>query len=318
MCARRLVEVGQRERGAEHLAVALGDPGPVLVEDRLQVLGVVAHLVLVQRHEAPVALPGRVVDLEEAADLGLEVALAHVPHRHAVLARDLLRRGLDHRVEAALAPRPCRAAAPTCRGPSPCSRPAALEQLPVVGVVPALEDQRLALVALDQQAALVVGGEVHRARPCGRGRARAASPRPRRAARRPPRVVLALEEAEQPPVVVLELVEVAVDVGADPAHRLAVAPGEEVLGLGVLEERVLARGPGTACRSRDERRDPVRLVTIEPPRQLDEARQVAPRGDRPDLDRSRAATLAQMPETRPPAQSRTTSSRRPATTSGAS
>ena len=55
-------------------------------------LRVVADLVVLQRDEAPVALPGGVVDLEEAPELGLEVALAHVPHRDAVLARDLLRR----------------------------------------------------------------------------------------------------------------------------------------------------------------------------------------------------------------------------------
>ena len=115
----------------------------------------------------------------------------------------------------------------------------ALEQPLVVGVVPALEDHRRAVVALDEQAALVVGREVHRAdHPVA-----AALAQPRRGGLEQRagdlRVVLALEEAEQPPVVALELVEVAVDVGADPAHELSVPPGQEVLGLGVLEERVL-------------------------------------------------------------------------------
>ena len=75
-----------------------------------------------------------------------------------------------------------------------------------------------------------------RSRPRARSHASAASS----SARGRLGVVLALEEAEQAPVVALELVEVAVDVGGDAADRLAVAPGEEVLGLGVLEERVLA------------------------------------------------------------------------------
>jgi hypothetical protein len=37
---------------------------------------------------------------------------------------------------------------------------------------------------------------------------------------------------------VLELIEVTIDVGADPPNRLAVTPGQEVLGLGMLEEWV--------------------------------------------------------------------------------
>ena len=97
-------------------------------------------------------------------------------------------------------------------------------------------------------------------------------------------VVLALEEAEQPPVVLLEVVQVAIDMRADPAHRLPVAPGQEQLHVRVAEERVLPavqEGPPLG----HERRDPVRLVTIEPHRELDEAREVAPRGDRLDLDR---------------------------------
>ena len=39
--------------------------------------------------------------------------------------------------------------------------------------------------------------------------------------------VLALEEPEHPPVVLLELVEAMVDMGADPPDRLAVAPGDD-------------------------------------------------------------------------------------------
>jgi hypothetical protein len=102
------------------------------------------------------------------------------------------------------------------------------------------------LVALDQHAALVVGREVHRAdHPVAPALAQPAlgGAEQRRGGLG---VVLALEPAEQAPVVALELVEVAIDVGADPPDGAPVAPGEEVLGLGVLEERVLARGRG-AC-----------------------------------------------------------------------
>src|SRR5438067_9300896 len=73
-----LVPVEQRERRAHGRAVLLGHPRPALVEQRLQLLRVVLELGLGERHEAPVLLPGRVVDLHEAADLVLEVLLAHV------------------------------------------------------------------------------------------------------------------------------------------------------------------------------------------------------------------------------------------------
>jgi hypothetical protein len=52
-------------------------------------------------------------------------------------------------------------------------------------------------------------------------------------------VVLALEEAEEASVVALELVQHAIDLRGDAADRAPVAPGEEVLGLAVLEPRVL-------------------------------------------------------------------------------
>ena len=69
-----------------------------------------------------------------------------------------------------------------------------------------------------------------------------------------------------------------------------VAPGEEVLGLGVLEERVPLTVQELASLEH-ERRHPVRLVTIEPPGQLDEGREVALGGDRPDVETHWRRTL---------------------------
>ena len=105
----------------------------------------------------------------------------------------------------------------------------ALAQPLVVGRVPGLLDHRLALVALDQHAALVVHREVHRAdHPVA-----ATLAQPGRGGveerRRHLGVVLELEEAEVPPGVALVLVERAVDLGADPAHHPAVAAGQEQL-----------------------------------------------------------------------------------------
>ena len=119
--------------------------------------------------------------------------------------------------------------------------PGALDQPRVVAVGPVREDDRRALEALDEHAALVVHREVHRADHAvapARAQPALGGGQQRRGGLR---VVLALEEAEQAPGVVLELVEDAVDLRGDAPDRAAVAPGEEVLGLAVLEERVLLR-----------------------------------------------------------------------------
>jgi hypothetical protein len=96
-------------------------------------------------------------------------------------------------------------------------------------------------------------------------------------------IVLALEEAEQAPLVSLEAVQALVDVGADPADRLIAAPGEEVLGLGVLEERVLAAVEVTLALG-DQRRDPVRGAGVEAEGELDEPRELASPRHRPYLE----------------------------------
>src|SRR5436189_2361409 len=105
--------------------------------------------------------------------------------------------------------------------------------------MPELEDLRLQLVAVDEQAALVVGREVERA------------DHPLAAALAVPAlgcleqrigdllVVDRLEEPEQAPLVVLDLVQAMVDVRRDPPDDLPVALRKKVLGLSVLEERIL-------------------------------------------------------------------------------
>ena len=55
-------------------------------------------------------------------------------------------------------------------------------------------------------------------------------------------VVDRLEEAEEPDVVAVGLVVETVADGGDPAHHLAVPLGQEVLRLGMLEERILVAG----------------------------------------------------------------------------
>ena len=137
---------------------------------------------------------------------------------------------------------------------------------------------------LDQDPALVVRGEVGGAdHPVA---ALAAEPllgaveqRLRRL-----RIVLALEEAEPAPAVVLERLEVVVDLGGDAADRPPVAQREEVLGAGVLEERVLPPVQELLALEQ-QRRHPVGRVAVQAEREPDEPTEVARRMDRPDLER---------------------------------
>ena len=189
---------------------------------------------------------------------------------------------VDHRVEALVRVHLLAEVEPPHQEVHRLRHPAALDQLGVVGRVPGLEDQRGDVVALDQQAALVVGREVHRAdhplaaslaQPAGRcveQRVRGLG------------VVLALEEAEHAVLAALEVVPALVGLGRDPPDDLAVAPGHEVLGLGVVEERVLGaveEAPAFA----DERRHPDGPL-VEAERQLDELGHLAPPLHGPDLD----------------------------------
>jgi hypothetical protein len=89
--------------------------------------------VLRQRHEAPVLLPGLVVDLHEALDLPLEVLAAHVADGDPVFGLELRRQLLEHRKQLALARRHVEAPlVEVHRLREPC----ALEQALVVGLVP--------------------------------------------------------------------------------------------------------------------------------------------------------------------------------------
>ncbi len=120
------------------------------------------------------------------------------------------------------------------------SSPAALAQLAVVGRVPGLADHRVALEALDHDAALVVHREVHRAdHPVALALAVPALG----GASSAPAASWSFSHSKKPHMPqrgAVELVVGVVDVGADASDDAAVAAGEEQLRLAVLEERIEA------------------------------------------------------------------------------
>jgi hypothetical protein len=110
-----------------------------------------------------------------------------------------------------------------------------LAQALVVRRLPGLADHRLALEAIDENAALVVDREVHRADHAIAAVGRQPARRGVEQRRQDLGVVLELEEAEHAPAVAVEAVEGVVVLGGDPAHHAAVAQGQEQLRGAVLE-----------------------------------------------------------------------------------
>jgi hypothetical protein len=70
-----------------------------------------------------------------------------------------------------------------------------------------------------------------------------------------------LEEPEKPNPVVVGLIVQAVADGRDPPDHLAISFGQEVLGIGMLKERVLVAGK-QQCDVPTQRRDPNRVPPV--------------------------------------------------------
>ena len=148
--------------------------------------------------------------------------------------------------------------------------------------MPGLEDHRPPLEALDQDPELVVGGEVHRPEDALAAlRRRPTRSRPRAAPATTSRSSVVSKKPNIASLPPWNSSQRLVDLGADPAHRLAVALGQEELGLGVLEAGVLL-AVEELHPLEDQRRHPLRVLAVEPERDLDEALQLAPRPHRPD------------------------------------
>ena len=145
--------------------------------------------------------------------------------------------------------------------------------------MPGLLDHRLAVEALDQQAALVVHREVHRAdhvvAPVR------AQPRAAAASSSGGRMSGASSSSRKPNMPQRwpwKRVELVVVLGRDPAHDAPVALGQEQLRVAVREERVLAAHQEDPA-LQPQRGDPDPGARVQPVRELDELPSVPSRRD---------------------------------------
>src|SRR4051812_41168836 len=274
------VEVGDRDRHGDRLAVLLCHHEPVALVDDLHLHRVLVEVLLVVGDEAPVRRPRPVVDLREDVHLLAQVPPRHLAQRDPVLGLDLLGEVEHHGQH----PHAVGHLEVPHEEVHRLGEPGALTQRLVVGRLPGLLDQRRKLVALDHDAALLVHREIGRSdhpvavprrQPLLRGLEERASGLG---------VVLELEEPEPAPPRVVELVVGMVDLGADPAHHAAVAAGQEQRRVAVVEERVEALAQVQTPLDPD-RRSPLWRVSMKPVREVDELPNLPPRAHLSDLQR---------------------------------
>ncbi len=227
------------------------------------------------------------VHAEETFDFGVEVVHPHGANLHvgpSLQAREYALLALTQRVLLLV------------EGPTPQVHgllpPGVDPEVLVVPRVLGSEDHRRVLEALDQQAALVVGGERRRSdalldalgvRPPAGGVEQGGGRLG---------VVEGLEEPDPRPRLVLELVELVVDARADATDGLAVPVGHPQRRVLVVVGRVFRRD---AVEHRDAQRwHPRGVVLEEPEREVDEPVPRHPAPDRFDLNRhDREARQAQ-------------------------
>ncbi len=261
----RLIDVQKGQTEGDRPPVDLRDHRALRLplEQRPELLGRVDELGLGERDEPPVASPRGVVDLHGPPDLGRVVPEVHRTHDDAgALPHDLGHAPdlLGNRLT-----RPDLPGIEILR----LGEAEALEQPGVVRRVVRHSDHRRLVEALDQEAALLVGGvrrgtahDLHatRGEPArGGGEQRVGDGA----------IVLALETAEEPDPVVVKLVVRVIDDRLDAAHRPAGAPGQEERAVSVAEERVASPVEQLAVLA-PQRWHEVRTAPVKTVREVDE------------------------------------------------
>ena len=259
------VVVEQAESGADRLAVDLRHEGEFRHDQVAEALRHVLHLSRRERHEAPGAAQAGVVDVEKHPHLVVEAAAIERADRHAKTILDTLHHRRQLRVEVAQH----RQLAPERIEVLDLPEPIGLDQLRVPGTVMRHHEEGRGVEPLDEQAALVIERGVHR--PADRRHALGMKPILRRIEEAAGRlgIVVALEEAEEAPLLLVAVDVAGVHDRRDPADVHPISSGEKRPALRPLVERVRAEAEQFLLRH-DERRHPAGIVAVDPPRQLDE------------------------------------------------
>ena len=218
-----------------------------------------------ERHEAPGASQARVVDVEKHPHLVIEAAAVERADLHAETILHPLHHGCQLGVEITQH----RQLAPERIEVFDLAESVGLDQLSIPGTVVRHHEKRSRVETLDEQAALIVERGIRR--PADRRHALRVEPvlRSIEQAAGSVCVVVALEEAEEAPLLLVALDVAGVHDRRDPADIAAIPRGEERPALRPVIERVRPEAEQLLLRH-DQRRHPARVVPVDPPRQLDE------------------------------------------------
>ena len=230
-----------------------------------QTLGHVLDLARRERHEAPSATQARVVDVEKHPHLVIEAAAVERADLHTETVLHALHHGRQLGVEITQH----RQLAPERIEVFDLPESIGLDQRSIPGTVVRHHEERSRVETLDEQAALIVERGI--CRPADRRHALRVEPvlRGIEQAAGSLGIVVALEEAEEAPLLLVSLDVAGVHDRRDPADIAAIPHGEERPALRPVIERVRSEAKQLLLRH-DQRRYPARVVPVDPPRQLDE------------------------------------------------
>ena len=258
------VDVGKGQAHRyRHAVVGLQPERPVRVDDLLELLGQVPDLGFWHGRETPVVAPRRVVHLEEAADLGVEVVHVRCRGRRPGPAAGCGRGSAvgDRRAPCALSK--CQAHR-SMAGSQPCSTHSLRSSGGFWRVRSAGGSSKPSTCRPSSSLVVKQAGPTHDSAP--RPAAQAQAVVEQGAGRL--RVVEGVEEADPSPAHLLVVVEERVDAGADAAHRAPVPVGHPQGHLLVGHGRVLGRKPVVDAQA--QRGDPPRVAAVDAERHIDE------------------------------------------------
>ncbi len=268
----RLVHVGQAQQKGRMIAMHVREQGDARLEEHPHIFHQGVQFLVGEGHEAPVFLPGPVVDFLEGDEFFFQVfgvrradgdppALVvllrdaqHLLHLVRVAGRlqgEIVAVDVHHLDEARLV----------------------FDQALVVRGIVGIEHHRRIVEAFDQQSAFVVGGEA------GRTAQRIVAFGAHVVRRRLEQgvggflVVEHFEEAEKADMLVIELVMAVVDERRNRADRLSPAPGDEIIAFHMFPTGILL-AIQLAALERNQGRNPVGIPLVDFPGQLDKGIEV--------------------------------------------
>ena len=228
-----LVEIGQGETASDRLTLKLRDQGQLRIDNLFKAPGHVVELLFIHGNEAPIRLPGTVVNRFNPLQLVVIIRHLDTANRNPTARLHLL----DH----LLHPFRYRILAddPVCDQVHNLLQPEFLRQPRKVRLVEGHHDRRRRVETLDKKSAFVVGGEVHRPAHLLHAGLFERNHRHFQESGGDLVIIGTIKKTEETDLLFMNLVVIVVDAGCDAPDHLLALHGQEKFHRGGFVERVL-------------------------------------------------------------------------------